>query len=375
MYKKKTIFLISSHDYLFRTTGASYLKKISKYANVFVFSSQAGISAEDIEKLGAKGFLHFKGFKDLSRLLITIKNSSVSDEVTILSPNFNLPISFYISILCKLLFKKIHIIEYLNAATLVEFNVEKHWEYRKRVGRPLSSSPFKAFYRFFKTHLEGSSFIGKFFINTPYLLIGYPSFKKRRILVYFEAEYQCLRSKGMNPVLIRHPFESSSSSNNENKSQSEIILIAPSYLGFFKDEYEHKIIEKWSECIEAISKHYKNKIILKLHPRAKKDSAELLRTKFLDMPNIEIVDDDVEIWPLIFKSKIIITETSSIAWQTLILGSKRLFLVNIDDKLPHYMDGYVEKTHIHELENIKFFEVSANRNDKVIINRLHEVLD
>jgi hypothetical protein len=374
MNKRKTIFLISTHDYLFRTTGSFFLKKISGSANVYVFSNQPGLSTIELKKIGAEGSLYFKSFKDLYRLFNFIKNSKKSDELIVLSPNFRLSMSFYISVFSRLLYKKVKLIEYLNAATTVKFNVEKHWEYRKRLGRPFISHPFKILYKILKGNIEGNSVLGKIFTSLPYVLAGFTDFKNRRILVYFIAEYHSLKSKGMNPVLIDHPFEFKLNSVKRSENQQESVLIAPSFLGFFEDGYEHKIINKWIKYIKAISANRKHKIILKLHPRGKKSSVNLLKEKISNITNIEIIDSNSEIWPLIDESEIIITETSSIAWQALIHGSKRLFLLNIDKDLPHYMDDYVDITHIHDHDGLKFYEVCSKIDDTVNTYKLHDII-
>ena len=186
----------------------------------------------------------------------------------------------------------------------------------------------------------------KFFTNLPYLSIGFANFKNRRILVYFAAEYYSLKSKGMNPVLVDHPFEKYNMIQTP-KDNEHFILIAPSFLGFFTHDFEKKVIDKWVECIKALSDHYENKIILKLHPRGQKSTMEAMSKKLFNIPSVKIVDRNTEVWPLICKSKLVVTETSSIAWQALILGAKKLFLVNIDKHLPHYMDDYVKKIKDH----------------------------
>ena len=67
------------------------------------------------------------------------------------------------SLFSRLFYKKISIIEYFNAATTIKFDVDKNWEYRKRLGRPFTSNIFKILYKISKTNIEGNSVLGKIF--------------------------------------------------------------------------------------------------------------------------------------------------------------------------------------------------------------------
>ena len=124
MPQKKIVFLLCTHHYLFRATGVYYLNKLKESSDIYVFMDRPGFSEENIDGLEVKGFFYYRGFRDFLKLFHIMREVPNSNDVTILSPNFSLRITYHIAILAKILFRKVNFVEYLNAARVIDFDVD-----------------------------------------------------------------------------------------------------------------------------------------------------------------------------------------------------------------------------------------------------------
>ena len=133
-------------------------------------------------------------------------------------------------------------------------------------------------------------------------------------------------------VLISHPLETIGRECNNVLYPLDVeddkIAIFPSYgfvdvlcvqKGIKQDEAKELIIRKWGEIIEVIrNKLPEWEVIFKLHPNAKQDIVwhTMLKKIKSNHPDIVVLNESEKAEKLILKSKIVVSDVSTVLWWT-----------------------------------------------------------
>lgn len=190
-------------------------------------------------------------------------------------------------------------------------------------------------------------------------------------------------------VLIRHPVETIGQECNNVLYPLDVeedrITIFPSYgfvdvlcaqKGINQNEAKELIVRKWSEIIEVIHNKLPDwEVMFKLHPNAKKDIIwqNILENIKSNHPDIIVLDESEKAEKLILKSKIVVSDVSTVLWWTSFLRDKLAISLDLfgypggDD-----MKVYDDVCYISSMDELKKIDLSMelNKRTKKVDNNL-----
>lgn len=163
-------------------------------------------------------------------------------------------------------------------------------------------------------------------------------------------------------LLIRHPVETIGHECNNILYPLDVeedrIVILPSY-GFIDSVYVKNgikqyddvalMIQKWGEIIEVIREKMPDwEVLFKLHPNEKNNIIweNILKNSSRNNPHIVLLDKSEKAEKLILKSKIVVSDVSTVLWWTSFLRSK--LAISLD------LFGYIGGDDIKEYDNVYY---------------------
>ena len=201
-----------------------------------------------------------------------------------------------------------------------------------------------------------------------------------KYFAYLECEAKSALSNGVqNPEIINHPLSTSGKYVNEilygSIEEKNQILILPSSGPFDKELIKNKnfdsltkfVANQYIKFFEIILLKFKNfNIKFKLHPREESTAfwsrvIKLISEKYY---NIEFEKSSTNSEYLIFESKIIVSDMSTVLWWSMFLGNKvsiSLDIFNLEsgkEMLQYTPDIY----YIDNLEVLKKLNLTPNKN-------------
>jgi len=169
-------------------------------------------------------------------------------------------------------------------------------------------------------------------------------------LFYTKEELQVCKSRmevaANKCILVRHPLETVGEKCNlliygqSSSKEEKLILILPSggtldilfSSGASADHAVGKIVDKWSQVIMILRKHYPGShIMLKLHSIFATSRIHLNFQECLSRahPVLEIADPKSNAQKLIIRSKVVVSEASTVLWWAVFLTGKRAISLDI----------------------------------------------
>ena len=161
-------------------------------------------------------------------------------------------------------------------------------------------------------------------------------------------------SESIKVKIIKHPVEGYGKECNEFMYGSHVensVILMPSLLGFHSLKEELPALNNWIYVANIFTRKFKNyKIKLKLHPRTKKNPGlnkiqDYLKLKCIDMT---IINPSVNSQKLIWNSKIIVSDVSTVLWWANFLNNKTL--ISMDFK------GFIGSDQMKHYDNIHYFD-------------------
>jgi hypothetical protein len=204
--------------------------------------------------------------------------------------------------------------------------------------------------------------------------LSYYSCEKRKI--------EELRGYNDDIIQIKHPLQTVGAELHNkifNECKEDIISIFPTnavanYLniekGISEDEVVKKLSNNWIDAIKILMKKFPNyRYVWKLHPGSEKDMMMQSITEYIKK-NCQIIDilnikENAQEW--IIKSKVVVTDVSSVFWWANLLNDKRVISLDIfgypaGDEAKYY-DGVIYFNTLEALESFDFNSKKLGKND------------
>ncbi|WP_162653341.1 polysialyltransferase family glycosyltransferase [Lentilitoribacter sp. Alg239-R112] len=188
------------------------------------------------------------------------------------------------------------------------------------------------------------------------------------LLCYMDCEADIYRKLGKPKInIIQHPMQTCSKDVitflNGETVELDQILIVPSY-GFTSALRENglttaqivdHVSNHWKAALENLSSNFPNyTTIMKLHPRSSEDPIwkEITSRLIGYFPNIKIMNSNVSAEWLVYQSKIIVGDVTTVLWWAALYGSKTVISLDTfnfpgGDEMRHY------KSYIYYIKDIK----------------------
>lgn len=205
------------------------------------------------------------------------------------------------------------------------------------------------------------------------------------LLVYSQKEKDILKKQGFKDnrvMVVQHPVEMIGDEVNRlmypHIEEENSIVVLPTYgiVSFLLKKGKENlasVTNKWIEIIGVLMLKFSYKIILKLHPAQAKDKlwqhiVNVLKSKY---NSIEVVPPEESAQELILKSRIVISEFSSVLWWAKFIGfgnkiliSINLFNVPLGDYFRNEEGVYYFET-IEELKATELRPYSSHKRNKM----------
>ncbi len=133
-----------------------------------------------------------------------------------------------------------------------------------------------------------------------------------------------------------------------------------------------EIFEMWKRIIETISKKYTNyTIFIKSHPilQPKDDSFRYIQFISQQLPNTKLVDKDKDAMYYVSRSKVIISEVSTILYiSSLLFDNKMIISLDLCDR--YLGDVYKETKNINYISNLKDLKaLDFDKKEKILLSQ------